>query len=358
MDGAQDTSRSTGVLFRGSLASSHADRNWNFLIGGDYYRETIEDNRILDSAQNTIGEAAVADVGLYGSVQFEFWEALKVQAGTRFAHNSRYGAALTPAVWMAWHGNNMWSAKLSYANGFRSPGLKELYFNFVDANHFIVGNPDLDPEKSHNIRVEVDKKFIANGMWNCGIKLQGFYNNITNRIILSEYEELKYTYNNLDKWSTTGGGMTFSVSKSSLLSINSALVLTGYYNTISTEQDVPAMSMSPDLSNDITFHFFKNRLHATVWHKWTGATPFFYLEDDETLLGERSGWNLLNFSLSSNLWDDRIALTIGVKNILDEREVDVTGGIGGTHGGSAATRPVHWGRSFFVRAAFRLHSRS
>ena len=47
--------------------------------------------------------------------------------------------------------------RTSYGKGFRSPSLKELYFNFVDINHNIIGNTNLLAEYSNN--------FTANLQW-------------------------------------------------------------------------------------------------------------------------------------------------------------------------------------------------
>lgn len=48
--------------------------------------------------------------------------------------------------------------RLSYARGFRSPSLRELYFSFFDANHQVVGNPDLKAETSHSFTGSVNMK--------------------------------------------------------------------------------------------------------------------------------------------------------------------------------------------------------
>ena len=40
--------------------------------------------------------------------------------------------------------------------GFRSPSIKELYFEFVDVNHNILGNENLVPEDSDNLQFNLD----------------------------------------------------------------------------------------------------------------------------------------------------------------------------------------------------------
>lgn len=43
--------------------------------------------------------------------------------------------------------------RFSAGKGFRAPTLKELTFNFVDANHIVLGNDSLKAERSGNIQL-------------------------------------------------------------------------------------------------------------------------------------------------------------------------------------------------------------
>ena len=70
--------------------------------------------------------------------------------------------------------------RFSYAHGFRIPSLKEMYFNFVDINHDIHGNPDLKSEYSRNLHLHFDSKF--SNMYQ--LKMNLFYNRINDFITL------------------------------------------------------------------------------------------------------------------------------------------------------------------------------
>ena len=64
--------------------------------------------------------------------------------------------------------------RANYASGFRAPTLKEMYMHFDMGNmgYMIIGNPDLKPEKSHNLNLAVER---TNRVRNRGI-LDGRYN--------------------------------------------------------------------------------------------------------------------------------------------------------------------------------------
>ena len=76
---------------------------------------------------------------------------------------------------------NDFNIRFAYARGFRSPSIKELYFEFVDVNHNILGNEDLIPENSDNLQFNLDySKRFSNYKIETGIKL--FHNDIRNLI--------------------------------------------------------------------------------------------------------------------------------------------------------------------------------
>ncbi len=369
LEGQQDTSSADGLLARATLATDRQDRRWNFLIGAENYAETAEGVRIVDSTAAETGRATGNDFGLFASAKVNFFQKkLTLQGGARWTQNKLYGAAVTPSVWLLWQPATRWQVRFSYANGFRSPGLKELYFNFIDINHYIVGSPDLLPERSNNLRGEVKWNILSappvppmkGGSTSSGLKdswflqgqLSGFYNTVRDRIILSEFAPVQYTYANLKRWETMGGSLGFTATFRDWLRFRSDLVVTGFFNSYSEDDAaLRTLNWSPDWANDLTISFFKQKANLNVWHKMTGKTPFFFEDAGEVKQGESEGWHLLNASLGSSFFQRKIRLNVGVKNILDKRQIR-SGGSDELGHMEGDLRPVHWGRTFFVSAIF------
>lgn len=361
----QDTSKASGLLFRATLASDRKDRNWDWLAGFDAYRETASGGRIVD----TSGSVVNTEYGLFGSIKYRFGKSLIVQAGARGIHNELFGSALTPSIWTAYRPTKNWEFKASYADGFRSPVLQELYFEFIDINHFIIGNLDLGPERSDNYRVELNRKNIGwpdtkwlNKKWlpkklSFNLSAAFFYNKVENRIVLAEFEPLRFTYRNISEWRTMGYSISADLIKRRRFKLRSTLVRTGFYETLSSTRDVDDLVWSYDWANDLSVDFFKGKAGFNFWHKWTGDTPDFFLEDDEVVEGIREGWQLFNASVNAKFFDRKIQVTTGVKNIADVRQIRTGGNNGGAHSGSSTSHPVHWGRTFFIQAKFFIHSK-
>lgn len=354
LDGMQDTAAATGFLARSTFASQYSGRvNW--LAGFESFYETAKDRRINDSTRNESGFATNHDLGIFSSLKFRISEKLVVQGGARVTLNQRFGQALTPAAWLRWSPSDKWVLKASYANGFRSPGLKELFFEFIDINHHVVGNPDLTPERSNNFRLELSHPFLKKKDWTATATLLGFWNDVRNRIALTLIKDIEYTYLNVEKWQTRGTGLTVRVGKKDLFQYQTALVLTGFYNNfLSQDASLPTLLWSPDWSNDLNFYFFKSRLNLNFWHKMTGSTPYFFEEGGATVEGKIGAWHLLNASVGTHFWKEKIRLAVGAKNLLDVRQVraGATNEVG--HENAGISQPAHWGRSFFVQASINL----
>ncbi len=351
---AQDTSAAQGFLWRSTFASQK-NRPLNWLAGFEHFTETARDRRISDSTRTESGFAINRDLGVFSSLKWTVSPKIILQTGARLTLNQRFGSAFSPSAWLRWSPAKNLTVKASYANGFRSPGLKELYFQFIDVNHFVVGNPDLKPEHSHNFRLEIARPFFEKNRFSTTATVHGFFNKINDRIALTQTGQVEYVYLNIEKWQTTGAGFSLNLNWYDRVKWNSAVVLTGFYNTfLSEDASLRPMLWSPDWTNDLTFSFLKNRASLNFWHKTTGSTPFFFLEDGKTYEGKIKAWHLLNGSVGGNFFQKKIRLTGGVKNILDTRQIEAgaTDGVG--HQNAGFQQPAHWGRTFFVQGIFAL----
>ena len=101
--------------------------------------------------------------------------------------------------------------RFGYGMGFRSPALKEKYYNFdMEGIWIIRGNPDLKSELSHNFNVSAD---YTKGHYN--FTIAAYYNDVQNKLAtgVPHYlpggdKQLYLDYANLAKYSVYGGDAT------------------------------------------------------------------------------------------------------------------------------------------------------
>jgi len=141
----------------------------SLLLGADYLHDYLTTYQFVDNtshAQDNIDGYAQFDwnitpqLNIVGSLRYDYFSASSQKAFTERL------AIVYKRPWMTFRAN--------YASGFRSPTLKEMYmcFDMGNMGYMILGNPDLEPEKSHNFNVAIER---TNRIRNSGF-LDGRYN--------------------------------------------------------------------------------------------------------------------------------------------------------------------------------------
>ena len=168
---------------------SHSLGKNSLILGADYLHDYLTTYQFLDNAshaQDNIDGYAQFDwnitpqLNIVGSVRYDYFSASSQKAFTERL------AVVYKQPWMTFRAN--------YASGFRGPTLKEMYMHFDMGNmgYMLIGNPDLEPEKSHNINIAVERQNrvresgCLDGIYN--FTLVGYCNIFDKRITTIDYE--------------------------------------------------------------------------------------------------------------------------------------------------------------------------
>ncbi|MCH2046443.1 MAG: TonB-dependent receptor, partial [Saprospiraceae bacterium] len=350
--GGQDTTTFSSVLQRTSLSSIFSGA-WNGQIGFEYLHEQGSGKRIVDSTSNPINSTYIDNIAGWLSLRYQ-QPRLTLQGNLRMGYNSIYNYPLIPSFHVQWTPLEKLKIQASYANGFRSPSLKELYFNFIDINHFIIGNNGLIPENSKNATIDItfNNSSKTNSL-ELGAKL--FYNYITDKIILAEFESAKYQYQNLDRYETHGFNLTANWTYQDWLRIKSGFGYTNLYNFWSEEYNTPRFTAMPEMQNQISLSWNKLDMQLILSHRFWGKQIRFYQDADNNIeQGFIGSYNLVNATLSKFFWEKRIFLAVGSKNLFDVQTIPFVGVPDSAHGSNTGSQLLSWGRTFFVKLDFNF----
>lgn len=128
----------------------HISDNNSLTAGLEYNYERLFSTRVSGGLKNA-GEEV-----FYAQEDIRFGEKWDLIAGIRASHHSNYGLNAAPKVSLMFK-QGFLNFRASAGTGFRSPALKELYFNFDHFGEFyVVGNPQLKPESSKYISGSVE----------------------------------------------------------------------------------------------------------------------------------------------------------------------------------------------------------
>ncbi|MCT4582718.1 MAG: TonB-dependent receptor [Flavobacteriales bacterium] len=341
--GDQDTSVFNQFLSRGSFISQKDSAKLNYQIGYEINIEQAEGRRIESGTQEQ------GDYALFASSEYSHNNFI-VRPGLRYAYNTSYSTPLLPSLNVKF-GKDKYAIRASFARGFRAPSLKELYFNFVDINHNIVGSNNLKAETSANYILTMAYNILHENLI-FKSEIGGFYNAIKDQIALAQTDGTQYTYVNIGEFQSVGGQADFQVGFYHFKA-NVGGSYIGRSNSVEAD-GAPQFSFSPELRSSLLYELKKQGLTMALFYKYQGKLPnVIQNADGQIQTNYIEAYHTSDFTLSKKLYKKQIDLSIGVKNIFDVKRVASSTSSGGAHSSGGATIPVGMGRTYF--AALKLN---
>ncbi|MFT4024964.1 MAG: TonB-dependent receptor [Flavihumibacter sp.] len=314
--------------------------------------------------------ASINDYGFYGGMGYYQKPSLYIQGALRWLHNSKFRAdslnflglelPVVPSLNIKYDISDAATIRLAYTKSFRAPGLRELYWDFQDANHSINGNPALKPEVADNITASATLTW-RRGRHRFGISPMAYYNYILQKIELvdkdrstmepdRQYVNVAMIYQNIARFRTYGGSLGFLYSYNDRFTVRPAvgMLMRSGSNSLNKVYHTPEANATvtyADNWSDITFSLF---------YKYNGRLSRFGINRDGQLQDRSQGdYHLLDVSMAKNFGAKWVA-TVGLKNIANVTEVEQTSR-GDTGESDYSPRlPVAQGRQAFVRLTLQL----
>lgn len=350
--GEQDKAKFNAGVFRTTLQYSLSN-----IIA---FQPGVEFNREEASGQRIKGSPVINDYSFFASAEIKPIKILKFRPGVRFINNSVYDAptavpSLNTMVSLT-HNLNL---RLGYGRGFRAPALRELYFDFFDASHSIMGNENLKAEKSDSFDASLTWNAIRKDRLQLTSALAGFYNNFFDRIEYGQYAEdaTITTLINISKYRTTGLSLDNTLNYKNL-QVNFGLSYIGRYNELSRqemEEQVPQFSWTPELFSNAIYTVPKLKGTVSLFFKHTGSRPSYQVNSAVPT-------NVRLVKIGSFTWADllfnktlanSITINAGVKNLFDVTQLTNTStSSGGAHSTGGGVVPYSYGRSYVLGLTF------
>jgi outer membrane receptor for ferrienterochelin and colicins len=335
------------LFFAKANVSSRLNKQINFLAGVNYNRETATGDRVLDPENPESAGVTVDDISLFANVDYEPIDDLKLSGSGRYLYSDVYGTNFTPAIQAKWNSDKFWTWRVSYANGFRLPTLKERFINFIDINHFIVSNPDLLPESSRDFSLSSSYE-RPDGDRLLKLDLSGYHTSISDKIILAAFEPGKFNYRNLNSFSSTGVNLGWQyITKSWKLRGGAGA---GYWtsNEISGAERKPVLDIQQSID-----YLLPHNINTSLNWRYVGSEPRFAEINGNIVESTITGYSLLDLHFNKADVMDRLHIGAGIKNILNVSSTDIIGGSGGggvnPHETGASSQLVNQGRTVYFK---------
>lgn len=345
-------------MSRGTYSHDEVVSSYSYQLGYEVRYDDGAGDRI--NPENT----SIADLAAFFTSEYKPIEDLTINPMFRFIYNTKYDAPIIPVLNLKYSIIDNLDLRASFASGFRAPSIKELNMEFIDQNHYIIGNPSLSAEKSYTFNTMLNYNYFSNKHV-IKSELKYFYNNITDMITLIDvgFEEFLqqqiFSYSNINKFKSNGFQLNLSYFRNKV-SNNLSFLYIGRWTSLLNE-----FNYTPEISYNFTYNIEEIDLRFALFYKYTGElVRYGYLgqteEDEEPEINEEdlteykiSDYHNMDFNISKYFFDKKVDISFGIKNLFDVTNIQTTGqNVGGVHSGSSSSLPMNWGRTYFLRLTY------
>ena len=311
------------------------------------------------SGDRVSGKNSIRDLAFFLSAEYKPWEWLSMRPGVRTFLSANYDTpAAVPSILTKFNLNPKMDLRLSYAYGFRTPTIKELYMDFIHQDNHITGNPDLKAEYSNNITASFTYRIIHNERMRLTTSLSGYFNMFKDKIDIAQSitDPTIHTHYNIDDYKTLGGSFETNFVWGNL-SANANFSLVGRYNSYSHEVDANSQfRYSPELSASVNYQIPKIGTNVSFFYKFTGERAEYYegldkADNEVYYLRKMPSYNYADITLTQKI-TSFLNVTAGVKNLFDLTSLQTYSDRNDV--GIMPTSYLGCGRSWFVGLNFNL----
>ncbi|RZL49371.1 MAG: TonB-dependent receptor [Pedobacter sp.] len=351
--GEQDLAKFNGTIVR-ATAQYYASKMLTIQPGFEYNRDAASGQRIK-------GSPVINDYAFFASAEIRPTTNINIRPGLRFIKNSVYDApAVIPSLNTKFGLTKNFDLRLSYARGFRAPALRELYYDFFDASHSIMGNENLKAEQSNSFNASLVWAGIQKNDLQFRSTATGFYNLFKNRIDygMDPTNPSVTTLINVSRYKTIGGTLDNAFILKNIQA-NLGLSYIGRYNNLLVNDialDVTEFMWAPEINGNVSYTFPKIDASISVFYKYTGNRPGYQLttiggtQTAQTVKIGSFSWADLMFN--KNLYK-YFSINAGVKNVFNVTQLTNTStASGGAHSAGGASVPYSYGRSYVLGLSF------
>tara|TARA_Y100000589_G_scaffold153949_1_gene146638 strand:- start:1228 stop:3450 length:2223 start_codon:yes stop_codon:yes gene_type:complete len=333
-------------VFHGRLELLFPENNESLALkfGFEYKNENVYGSRIIK------GSPYINELSLFNQTNINFTNRFESQIGFRVPYHSIYSAPLIPSLHLKYNLTKNIHLRSSYARGFRAPSYKELYMNFFDTNHNIIGNSELLAESTHAFQSSLTFIPIQELNKHLSINLEGFFNHLKDKINIANIENSdSFTYYNLSD--ADYYGFTSTLSTKINQSNNSSYDISIMWNIYNINNDLYTKA-SPKHNFSLNYTYEYGHCNCGLNLHWKLKSKYEYQvinSSNEVNSYIQNGYTLLNFNLFKNFHEIGANFYIGVKNLLDIRSTQslIEEGIGQAH--TSSVNMISWGRTFFIQ---------
>ncbi len=296
----------------------------SLIFGIEHTSDELTSDRFSGNANHDLKTRALKETEYFLQDEWTINPQWMVSAGVRTNFSRAFGFMAMPKVAAKYSPNEQWAIRANYSMGYRSPSIKELFFNWDHLGMFMIrGNENMQPEKNNYFSLGAeysnDRLFVSGTAYGNYFrdKIEGVW-----RIYDMQYN---FEYTNLSKQRLLGIEALLRWRVLDCMTLNG----TYSYVNVSKNEGIQVNTTSPHAATaslDYKYARKNYRLNAVFSASYMGSKKFdvqdrvFVEEDNKSydayFLCDLPQYVLCNLSVSQTFWN-KVKLTLGVDNLFN-----------------------------------------
>ncbi|WP_225037247.1 TonB-dependent receptor plug domain-containing protein [Winogradskyella sp. SM1960] len=328
-------------------------------LGYEFTNQSGFDANATGAYSNEVVKNTISNYELFGITEFQLSKKLSINPGARFTHSTQFDNHLIWSLSSNYDFSDKLKLKAVVGSAYRAPNFEELFFYFVDANHNVQGNPDLQPEDGISVFVNLKDNFriAKEGYLNTSFNFFHIYLKDAISSITTEDGDgrILFTQDNIDYSDRLG----FTLDNSFIYK-NWNIGLGGTY--LGVKNEIQAFETNTDdylwslnLQTSLAYTIKKWNSIVSAQLKHTGETEgIFNNANGDEFVGITDAYTWLNASIRTNITSN-LSATLGARNIFDVVNINSAASSGAHNSSATTSRLIGNGRSYFLKLLYNLN---
>ncbi|MCE9185490.1 TonB-dependent receptor [Bacteroides fragilis] len=296
----------------------------SLILGMEHTSDELTSDRFSGNANHDLKTRALKETEYFLQDEWTINPRWMISAGIRTNFSKAFGFMGMPKVAAKYSPDKHWSLRANYSMGYRSPSIKELFFNWDHLGMFMIrGNENMRPEKNNYFSLGTeysnDRLFVSGTAYGNYFrdKIEGVW-----RIYDMQYN---FEYTNLSQQRLLG------LEVLARWSVLDCLTLNGTYSfvDVSKNKGIQVNTTSPHAATaSMDYKYMKKnyRLNAVFSASYMGGKKFdvqdrvFVKEENKSYDAyfrcDLPQYVLCNLSVSQTFWN-KVKLTLGMDNLFN-----------------------------------------
>lgn len=296
----------------------------SLILGMEHTSDELTSDRFSGNANHDLKTRALKETEYFLQDEWTINPRWMISAGIRTNFSKAFGFMGMPKVAAKYSPDKHWSLRANYSMGYRSPSIKELFFNWDHLGMFMIrGNENMRPEKNNYFSLGAeysnDRLFVSGTAYGNYFrdKIEGVW-----RIYDMQYN---FEYTNLSQQRLLG------LEVLARWSVLDCLTLNGTYSfvDVSKNKGIQVNATSPHAATaSMDYKYMKKnyRLNAVFSASYMGGKKFdvqdrvFVKEENKSYDAyfrcDLPQYVLCNLSVSQTFWN-KVKLTLGMDNLFN-----------------------------------------